>query len=52
MIPLVFLYSEFFHIKNYLISRNRESIVFIKNYQGQITLDPEEIVDCFINYFD
>jgi hypothetical protein len=42
--------SRYFHF-SILKRRRRNRIVSINNSQGQTTLDPEEIAQCFVNYF-
>jgi hypothetical protein len=42
--------TRYFHI--FVMKRRRKNrIVSINNPKGQITLDPEEIAQCFVNYF-
>lgn len=42
--------TKYFHI--YALKRRRRNrIVSLNNSQGNTTLDPEEIAQCFINYF-
>jgi hypothetical protein len=42
--------SRYFHISVFK-RRRRNRIVSIENSQGKTTLDPEEISQCFVNYF-
>jgi hypothetical protein len=42
--------TRYFHI-SVLKRRRKNRIVSINNPKGQITLDPKEIAQCFVNYF-